>query len=168
MACSPHTCNSHNTGTSTCAGHRAACSTNRTISWYTSPRDITGDTITAAKVEEVRADIRAELARWNQHSSYNGTLREPSTIVPGATITNETFNNLDLMIGYMYGSYLADEVDGNIVGDDEWENLLNRYNSVRDNCICNSDCSCNSICSCYGNCGCNYSDERLKIGVQDI
>ena len=164
MACSPHTCTNHNTGTSTCSNHRGACASNRPISWVANP----GEIMTAARIEEARVDIRNEVSRWNQHSNYNMTLYQSGSISAGQVITNEVFNNLDNMVGQMYGSYIANIGNGALIDDSHWDTLLARYDAVRDNCICNSDCSCNSICSCYGNCGCNYSDERLKYDIKPI
>jgi hypothetical protein len=58
---------------------------------------------------------------------------------------------------------------GNTVNTSTWNSILSSYNTLRQDCICNSDCHCNNVCSCYGNCGCNYaSDERLKEKVQLI
>lgn len=47
-----------------------------------------------------------------------------------------------------------------------WYWLLETYNQMRTNCICNSDCACNIVCVCHNNCGCNYSDERLKKEIE--
>jgi len=52
--------------------------------------------------------------------------------------------------------------EGTFVTAANYQTLLNSYNTLRADCICNSDCSCNAVCACHGDCGCNYSDERLK------
>lgn len=152
MSCSPHYCNSHNTMSSQCIGNRASCTTNRALNWSITE----GDLITASRIETLRNSIRDEVQRWNTHRNYEVTLTAGTGISSGEVINTNIFNDLDLMVGPLYGSFIADEIAGNIVGDDEWKLLIDRYNIVRQNCICNSDCSCNSICSCYGNCGCNY------------
>ncbi|MFG1504973.1 hypothetical protein [Halobacteriovorax sp. ZH5_bin.2] len=36
------------------------------------------------------------------------------------------------------------------------QEVLNYYNTIRADCICNSDCNCNAVCSCHNNCGCHY------------
>jgi hypothetical protein len=45
---------------------------------------------------------------------------------------------------------------GNLIGSSEWNTLVNKYNNIRMDCICNSDCDCNFVCSCNINCLCNY------------
>lgn len=162
MACAPHTCSYHNTGTSTCSGHRGTCGTNRTLSWYA----YENETITAARVDELRYKIRDEVYTWNQHAWYETGLTEAASITAGQPITNELFNNLDNMVGYIYGGYVQDMGDGYLIDNLYWDQLMDRYNSIRQNCICNSDCACNAICACYGDCGCNYSDERLKHDIE--
>ncbi len=47
-----------------------------------------------------------------------------------------------------------------------YNELINTYNSYKNNCLCNSDCGCNQNCVCNTDCGCNYSDKRLKENVK--
>jgi hypothetical protein len=49
-----------------------------------------------------------------------------------------------------------------------YNNIINNYISIADNCLCNSDCACNNVCTCNTDCGCNYSDRRLKIEINHI
>ncbi len=164
MACSPHHCNSHNTGTSTCSNHRSSCSANNAPSWNALP----GDTVYASNVEELRTRIRDEVTRWNLHSYHNTTVLEPDEPIVGDDIAASTFNNLEDMVHNLYGGLGYSESPGNLIDDDVWKLLIDRYNILRQDCICNGDCSCNAVCSCYGDCGCNYSDENLKYNIESI
>jgi len=47
-----------------------------------------------------------------------------------------------------------------------YQALLDSYEKLRLDCICNTDCNCNAVCACHGDCGCNYSDMRLKKEIQ--
>ena len=55
---------------------------------------------------------------------------------------------------------------GQIIPASHWANIRARYDTVRTECICNSDCACNLVCACHNDCGCNYSDERLKENIK--
>ncbi len=194
MACAPHYCNYHNTGLTTCAGHRVGCNTNRAIGWNDA---VQSGAIYASQVEELRSAIVAEISRWKTHPWYAGiAVTETTAITAGTPIKASTFNNLNNMLIAAYGavqSVTPSAVGGTtvvansgapawdsvnisnypsigvastgLVDDWNWDTLITQYDIVRKNCICNTDCSCNSICACYGNCGCNYSDERLKENI---
>jgi hypothetical protein len=47
----------------------------------------------------------------------------------------------------------------------QWQAIISSYNTITQDCICNSDCACNAVCACYNDCACNYSDERLKTNI---
>lgn len=163
MACSPHYCNYHSTGTTTCSGHRPACGTNRVINWGDA---VQGGPIYASQVNELRVAIRDEVTRWKSHVWYAGVgVVEPNAITSANLVSASTFNNLDNMLHQIYGGAELDTSAGAVVDDWNWDSLIAQYNVARQNCICNSDCSCNAICACYGDCGCNYSDERLKKNI---
>lgn len=55
--------------------------------------------------------------------------------------------------------------EGSPIRMSDYQNILNNYNNLRADCICNSDCNCNAVCACHNNCGCNYSDMRLKMEI---
>jgi len=149
---STYVCTNHNTGTTTCVGPRGSCGSNRTLSWYATE----GNAITATTIDELRYKIRDEVYTWNQHAWYETGLTEAAGIPAGAAIQNETFNNLDNMVGYIYGGYVQDMYDGSLIDNLYWDQLIDRYNVIRQNCICNSDCACNAVCACYGDC-CHYA-----------
>jgi len=187
MACSGSHCAEHGTGTTTCAGHRAACSTNRAITL--SAEYTVGGKITAADINTLRSNIRAELDRYDDHRSFAGnvTLREGTVYNTDTKIDNDQINNMERMVrdvlnvtepvGTSYAR-LSDPVnlttaavtlaEGTQVTKAHWDDLKARYDTIRQDCICNSDCSCNLVCSCHNNCGCNYSDERLKENIKFV
>ena len=159
-------CYSHNTGTTTCSGHRGVCYSNRALSWGYDA--VQGGIIYAAQIEEMRVAIINETTTWNAHAWYNVTIYNPGVVSAGTTITPTAYNYLDYTIDGLYGGSAANVGVGELVDDYNWDVLLSRYNAVRQNCICNSDCSCNAICACYGDCGCNYSDSRLKENIEFV
>lgn len=176
MACAPHYCNSHSTGTASCAGHRLPCPTNRqaSVDNLSAGFGVIGGAVLASDIESLRANIRDELAAWDVR--YPGRIYyQASAYIAGSTpIQAAHVTELDNMTGQrsdadVYtppsdGDYSA---PGAEILDDHWwagvaDSLKERYNLMRSNCICNTDCSCNAICACYGDCGCNYSDKQLK------
>lgn len=70
-----------------------------------------------------------------------------ASTVPTTGLTNYTFNV------------------GNAMTAANYQSLLDSYNNLRNDCICNADCGCNAVCACDGDCGCNYSDMRLKMEI---
>ena len=161
MAC-PAVCNSYGTGTSTCNGHRGACSTNDAIAWATA-----SGAIYAGDVDSLRVALRTEIDAYNANSNTK-TKTAPNTISAGQTIPHDDINNLADMVNQLYGSGALSKAAGDLITGGDWQGLIDRYNVLRQNCICNSDCSCNNICACYGDCGCNYSDIRLKENIEFI
>jgi hypothetical protein len=188
MACSGSHCSNHGTGTTTCSGHRASCSTNRTLS-VSGEFASTSGRILASDVNNLRESIRAEVARYNLHRSFtNISQRQGSGYTAGATlIDNSHINDFELMaqqvnnvnepVGTNY-AVLTDPADFNTAANQyqagapisvtHWTTIRDKYNTMRTDCICNSDCSCNLVCACHNDCGCNYSDERLKENIEFI
>lgn len=105
-------------------------------------------------------DLNNDLEQVRNYSAVGG--KNPG--VPGMPTTSRTVTT---------GSYVSQPGQGGIVVNDrieaaEWNAIINSYNVIRQNCICNSDCHCNAVCACFNNCGCNYSDERLKENIKFI
>jgi hypothetical protein len=199
MACSGSHCASHGTGTRTCSGHRAACSTNAPLSVSTNYA-VEGSTITANDINAIKNAIRSEFAKYAAHVSFAnagllstaytkfnetetnhtnktstraGTLIDNTHINDYETITQRT-NNIRERVGVNYAAFSkpADVTtspnsynDGDFIEDFHWTRLLSKYNTLRQDCICNSDCACNLVCACHNDCGCNYSDQRLKENI---
>ena len=167
MACSGSHCSNHGTGTSTCSNHRSSCSTNRTLS-LSSDYGVPGHVIRASDIENVRTRIRDEMSRWNLHSNYNYALRSPSSISSGSSIIDNHAEDLVQMVNDMNGGGTFGDLNGDLIEDSHWDIIRDRYNVIRQNCICNSDCACNNVCACHNDCACNYSDERLKRDIEFI
>lgn len=175
MACTGAHCDNHGTGTTTCIEHRAECSTNRP---FTASADfgVQGALIRAADVDLLRSLIRDELARYNLHANYEYTLRQDTAYTNTLAIDNSHINDLEQMTfdgngapgGVQAQPALASYADGASVDDLDWASLRDKYNLLRQDCICNSDCACNNVCACHNDCGCNYSDERLKTNIQHL
>ena len=167
MACSPHTCTNHNTGTTTCGGHRASCATNRSLSIGTDA--VAGTLITASDIDAFRTNLRAEIDAYNNHRWYSTAAQtEASAYTANSTeISAAHLNNLSAMTDALVGGGIYQRNNTYEIDDYDWDVLLTRYNTIRQNCVCNSDCACNNVCACHGDCGCNYaSDIRLKENIQ--
>jgi len=182
MACSGSHCSNHGTGTSTCGSHRASCSTNRALSFTSGEA---GGLIRASDVNALRAAIRAEVARYNLHRSFNVSSRQGTAYNSSTKVDNSHINDMEIMaqqvnnvrepVGSNF-AVLTDPADattaansyggGQQISFTHWATLVEKYDNMRQDCICNSDCACNLVCSCHNNCGCNYSDERLKENIQ--
>ena len=184
MACKGAHCDSHGTGISTCSNHRGSCSTNRPFV-PSGGFGSSGSTITAADIDQLRGLIREELDSYNLHSEHDVSLSEEGSYNNETLIDNTHINQMEQMvydtnvvkerIGYDYQNFYP--TDTNAVSassyEDEatirathWNTLRDKYNIMREDCICNSDCACNLVCNCHNNCGCNYSDLRLKENIQ--
>lgn len=192
MACAGVFCNLNSSGTTTCSNHRGACSTNRPLAPSTEFAVTTGR-VTAADIEDMRSKINAELTRYKQHTTNGGTVNhfsgvanrqtsafDTNTIISAAHINDmelmvQQTNNVTEPVGSTAAVYTnpADATtpansysSGAIVSTGHWTTLRDKYNIMRQDCICNSDCTCNAVCNCHRDCGCNYSDERLKQNIK--
>ena len=166
MACSPHTCTNHNTGTSTCSGHRTSCVGNKTT--FTDTMSA-GTAIKAIHINELRTSVATELTE--RKSCAGGSWGTISTTVSGTSknagdeIDKQHLMDISDAIKRVDGQTLT--INSGAVMQASIVTLIrNRINNLEDDCLCNSDCSCNNVCSCYGNCGCNYSDLRLKKNIK--
>lgn len=190
MACSGTFCNLNSTGTTTCSNHRGVCSTNRPLAPSTEFAVTTGR-VRQSDIEDLRTKIRAELERYKLHSTGFGAtfggvpFRQDAAYTTGTTISAAHINDMELMVQQTnnvnepVGSTAAVYVDpadattpansyssGALIDDAHWIALRDKYNIMRQDCICNSDCTCNAVCNCHRDCGCNYSDERLKQNIK--
>jgi len=154
----------YNTGTTTCVGNRATCGANAMLTgvW---DGNVLQEPITAARVEDLRLKIRSQITAYDAHSTFNAPLYEPNPIVVGGVVSATTPNNLANMVNSLYATGYVVQNATTPVTHSAWDQLVTRYNVVRQNCVCNSDCSCNAVCACHGDCGCNYSDRRLKDSI---
>jgi hypothetical protein len=171
MACSGVFCNAYGTGTTTCASHRAACATNR-VYGGSADLGISGRNVKGPDVENLRANIMAEIDSYNNWYAAKGLSglgkADPGFLGTGATIRSSHLNNLRATVDQLRGTGMANQPVGASITAANWTSILNSYNLIRQDCICNSDCACNSVCACHNDCGCNYSDERLKENIKFI
>ena len=164
MACSGAHCSYHGTGTTTCSFHRGSCPTNRTFA-PSGDFGVQGGIIRASDIELLRQNIRAEIQTYNLHANYEFPLSEASAISSGQAIDNVQINNFEKMTfdgngasgGVQPQPDQSSYADGSLIDDGNWSSLLQKYNFLRQDCICNSDCACNLVCACHNDCGCNYS-----------
>ncbi len=192
MACSGVYCNQNSTGTTTCYQHRAACAANRPLASSTEFAISTGR-VTAADIEDLRTKITDELTRYKTHLTNSNTINHfggisyqaqtainSSRLIYAADINGmesmvTATNNVNEPVGSNYAAY-TNPADGTTAPNSysagggitasHWTTLRDKYNIMRQDCICNSDCTCNAVCNCHRDCGCNYSDERLKQNIK--
>lgn len=181
MACTPFNLSNYSTGNATCSSHRDSCSTNRELA-VSGAFGVSGQRINASDVENLRANIINELAVWNAWNNANGqgaySVADPGAITSGRRVANSNItqlnNDLAAIVNYTASSdaeganYTVHNngqgtnpgqggiVAGNRITAPQWTAIRDSYNTIRQDCICNSDCHCNTVCTCYGNCGCNY------------
>jgi hypothetical protein len=171
-------CYSYGLGTSTCSGFRDGCSANATLS-LSSNFGVAGNRITAADVSALRAGIINLIGAFNtwkaNHSLAGYPVSDPGAASTGQTISHSYINYLDSTLAAISDVQSGSVLDNpgfstsqaSVISHNDWNTILNAYNVVRQDCICNTDCSCNLQCTCNGNCGCNYSsDERLKTDIK--
>jgi hypothetical protein len=182
--CASAHCANHGTGTASCVEHRAACPSNRAFS-PTGGFGSTSSTITSADINNLRSLIRAELTRYNLHRDHNHGSKQSSAYDNETRIDNTHINEMEEMVndtnkvvervGRSYaqlsavsstGGDLASYQNEDLIRASHWNSLREKYNIMRQDCICNSDCACNLVCACHNDCGCNYSDIRLKENVK--
>lgn len=152
-----------------CTGHTAGCPTNMPITWWDGNLD--QEVITASKIDDLRVKIRTLVSQFVVNPNYSTVVAlEPNAIVAGSTkVVATQMNNLDTMLTDIGGHVVPDLPNvfvGGDVTDVEWDDLLSKYDIIRQLCVCNSDCNCNAVCTCNADCLCNYSDERLKVNIE--
>jgi hypothetical protein len=134
----------------------------------------TNDEVEDTDFNEMRAYIVTECARRSKSSSGIAGTVNSSTVV-----TASDYKSLrDYLVICKAWSYPAIVNDatlavGQNIQDESTEELRDRINTLRTECICNCNysCTCNcNYCVCNCNhaceCNCNYSDKRLKKEIQ--
>lgn len=117
----------------------------------------------------------AHINDYEQMSQRVNNVIEPVGIGQNVTTSTTFFWGFPVTVSSFVNSY-SDPADnttspnsydaGNLIEDTHWSTLLTKYNTMRQDCICNSDCSCNAVCYCHNDCACNYSDKRLKENIK--
>jgi hypothetical protein len=168
MACNiSNYCNAYGTGVGG-AGYRAACATNAQIS---TANFVSGHTINASDVSNLRSNILTQMAAFNTFQADNGgsqyTVVDPGAASSGQSINHSYINDLSTTMSGISNAGISTST-GQAITSANWTAIVNAYNIVAADCICNSNCPCNNVCSCYGDCVCNYSDERLKEQIEFV
>jgi hypothetical protein len=166
MACSGSYCNAYGTGYGG-TGYRASCPSNSQIS---TANFVSGHTINASDVANLRSNILTQMAAFNYFQSSNSqtqyTVTDPGAASSGQVITHTYINDLNATMSGISNAGVSTST-GQAVTSANWTAIVNAYNIVAADCICNSNCPCNAVCSCYGDCGCNYaSDVRMKEDIK--
>jgi len=152
--CTPSHCTSNCT-TDSCSYNRASCASNRVVALSNATA---GNIINASDLELLRANTINEIARWNQNGNYNFSTTATAGIAVGDTVYANDFNKLIVDLnGTGHGSTGAVSAGSIVYASKLASDMLALYNSLRTDCICNSDCGGHSVCTCHGNCGCNYA-----------
>ena len=140
----------------TCLGNRAPCSANNPMpSWWDG--NLSSELITASEIDDLRNRVRYEISRrYQSDKSVHPSLRLPDVVYSGNINSNYVYNQIESMIEECGQGDTGTRYSGNLIGSSEWNTLVNKYNNIRMDCICNSDCDCNFVCSCNINCLCNY------------
>ena len=182
MAQPPNYCNHHNTGFSTCAGHRPP---NTPTGQAVSVPNV-GELVDQAYIDNLRLQIRQELLAWRNHPAYSSIVNpspplDPS-VLQGSSVENELINLMDdkirevfargssplgyphqyspfLVVGSPFGPNgptidveLGPEVNVNN-GDFISRQALAELIAEYD--AIRMDCICNSDCACNNNCACD-------------
>jgi hypothetical protein len=106
--------------------------------------------IRASEINTLLGKIKAELSSQGRggHSglpgSISGSVLKRDFQAMADSVANEAGGGAINFSG-RDGIYSADVIT-----------LINRYNTLTNDCICNSDCGTNQTCSCHNNCGCHY------------
>lgn len=154
-----------------------------------------GTRITAQLLNDLRANISAEIDWWNNHADYAGKNASLDTSVrsvgevadQGHLNTRQAFlehfmSDVQVVKDDRINSATipAAQADNNtfnmalfwdrpqytdFISIDDINHIITELNNLRVDCICNADCNCNNVCACHGNCGCNYSDRKLKMEI---
>jgi len=160
MACSGSHCTNHGTGTASCGGHRTSCSTNNPLAGNI-PLTLSGSPVYADQITALKSTMNTELDRYRQHRFFSSMPLIGDTFGANTAIDSGTWSDM----ATVFFNTTPVPTHGSPLSDTFWQALLSKYNTIRQDCICNTDCACNLVCSCHNNCGCNYSDERLKEDI---
>lgn len=157
MACSGSHCTNHGTSTTTCGGHRTSCSTNNVLP-ANIPTTLSGSPVYADDVTALKNYMNIELDRYRQHTSFATLAVIGDTFNRNEAIDSTTWADM----ATVFFNTTPTPTAGAALDNAFWAALRDKYDIIRQDCICNADCSCNLVCACHNDCVCNYSDARLK------
>lgn len=190
MACAGSHCNYHSTGTSTCVGHRPPNSpAGGVVAAPAVGQVVTAAKINELR-NAIRTEVSRWTLHGCYGGVYYGALATNiavGTVVDDDSTVDVQDDGLVRVGGSGYpgtvthpnhpgqaaistpaGPDVSPALPNNTFSPGvnitvaNYNTILNSYNQLRVDCICNSDCNCNAVCACHNDCGCNYSDMRLK------
>ena len=148
-----------NHGLTDCGGHRVSCSTNRPLPGSL-PTSLSGGPIYATQINTLKQYMNDELDRYRQHDSFASRPLITDIFNPNEGITSASWTDM----ATVFFNTTPTPAAGSPLNTVYWNAMLEKYDIIRQNCICNADCRCNNVCGCHTEC-CDYSDIRLKTEV---
>lgn len=163
------------------SGNLSASAESTTMGYLEPP--VGGALITQKHVYNLMESIKGEFShrRWNLQSSDYNTAIFSTMPLKGSIILDDFFNEVRTAIlrianrtNYEYNFYSGAQdaivvgetipthsvsssvAPGQIIDDSPYRQLSSLVDSVRRNCICNSNCTGFGVCTCNWDCHCNY------------
>lgn len=126
--------------------------------------------ITNTEVEALRARLNTEQTFWGLNNTTESLDAAATNTDKGITITSDLVNRIIGKLNSItaragvreyWNKILDDSVNlssipqGEIIDAQDWRVVVQRFNLVVNNCVCNRNCGCNWVCSLYQACRCN-------------
>lgn len=148
-----------------CGSHSASGYPEYKVASTTINRVKVGELISASDVNIIKNKVRALVTKYNDNTTFIEARggKVPKRVLSdvlgnSGLIDDATFNDTNTMVSDMGGGKVPTQFEGDVISaTDEWSDLINSFNILCSNCVCNTDCSCNTVCSVVSDCGCNYS-----------
>lgn len=166
MACAKHNCSCNTQSfyvNRQCQGYYSTGSSAWKVPSSTISNIAKNKTVRAADINVVKNKVRDLVKKYNTSDKFVAgrggaiPLTEASNYGTNTVIQNEQYNNIHNMYRGLGGSAVATKHNGDLIIPSDWTTLISRFNTICNNCICNTDCACNTVCSVNADCGCNYS-----------
>lgn len=118
---------------------------------FTRPSAVTrGGKISGDDINALLNKIKTELTSQGR-GGHSGL---PSSI--SGSVLKSDFQAMANSVSNEAGEGAINFNDRDGIYSSDVEALINQYNALTGECICNSDCGTNQTCSCHNNCGCHY------------
>lgn len=146
-----------------------------------------GSIINNAEIEEIRNRLNTEQVNWglnNTSDSLDPAATDTSTgVTARAAGANDLINriirklnNIKTRAGIReYWNYQLDNlslISEVPVGDEfsaaEWRQVVDRFNTIVNSCVCHRNCSCNWVCNLYQSCRCNSYYKACPVAANLI
>lgn len=91
---------------------------------------------------------------WTENDTIGGTGQSPSPVDNRPrTKDRSSYGTTFVPVSW---TLTANRNQGDVATAAQMIDIINSYNQLRQDCVCNTDCNCNSVCTCNNNCICNY------------